>query len=352
MVEGRVDVERDACDARYGTGSMAATKKYFPSRVPPARLRSARSAGDDYGVTDPPDWRSIDWLDHLHQMEIEGSRVNYADIGERGTERPIVFVHGLGGQWQNWLENIPRFAQERRVVAVDLPGFGCSEMPPEAISIELYGRVVAELCRRLDLAPAVLVGNSMGGFVSAEVAIRSPEIVERLMLVASAGVSQMELAKRPVLAMAKAAGLLVTDNVVQMRATALRPRTRHWAMSLVARHPSRLKADTMFEGMMKGAAKPGFEPALRANLDYDFRDRLPEIGCPVLVVWGEKDMIIPVSDADTFVELIPGARKVVMENTGHVPMVERPGTFDDLLADFLTYQVSEGELESAGRPAS
>jgi pimeloyl-ACP methyl ester carboxylesterase len=109
----------------------------------------------------------------------------------------------------------------------------------------------------------------------------------------------------------------------------------------------------MFEGMMNGAAKPGFEPALRANLDYDFRDRLPEIGCPVLVVWGEKDMIIPVSDADTFVELIPGARKIVMENTGHVPMVERPPTFNDLLGDFLTYEVSEGELEGAReRPAS
>ncbi len=342
-----------AMRAMPGTVGLAVAKKLFPARVPPARLRSARGAGDDYGVTDPPDWRSIDWPRHLHQMDFEGRRVNYADIGEQGTERPIVFVHGLGGQWQNWLENIPRFAQERRVVALDLPGFGCSELPSEPISIELYGRVVAELCRRLDLGPVVLVGNSMGGFVSAEVAIRSPEIAERLMLVASAGVSQMELAKRPVMAMAKAAGLLVTDNVVQMRATAVRPRTRHWAMAIVARHPSRLKADTMFEGMMKGAAKPGFEPALRANLDYDFRDRLPEIGCPVLVVWGEKDMIIPVSDADTFVDLIPGARKIVMENTGHVPMVERPPTFNDLLADFLTYEVSEGELEGAvERPAS
>ena len=67
---------------------------------------------------------------------------------------------------------------------------------------------------------------------------------------------------------------------------------------------------------MKGMNKPGFEPALVANLRYDFRDRLPQIGCPVLVVWGDKDMIIPVRDADTFLDLIPGARKVILEDTG------------------------------------
>lgn len=322
----------------------------FPSTVPPARLKQAGTAGDDYGVTDPPDWRTIDWAQHLHQMEVAGRSVNYVDIGEQGTDRPIVFVHGLGGQWQNWLENIPRFAQERRVVAMDLPGFGLSEMPAETITIELYGRVVAEMLRRLDAAPAVLVGNSMGGYVSSEVAIRAPEVVERLMLVASAGVSQMDLAERPLLAMAKATGLLITGNAAQMRASALRPRLRHWFLSTVARHPSRIRADAAFEEMMKGVNKPGFEPALVANLRYDFRDRLPQIGCPVLVVWGEKDMVIPVRDADTFLELIPGARKVILEDTGHIPMVERPRTFNDLLAEFLRYQVSEGELEGELEP--
>ncbi len=76
-------------------------------------------------------------------------------------------------------------------------------------------------------------------------------------------------------------------------------------MSLVCRHPSRIKPDMMFEGLMKGANKPGFEAALRACLEYDFRERLPDIGCPTIVVWGEKDMIIPVRDADKFVSLSP-----------------------------------------------
>ncbi len=131
-------------------------------------------------------------------MEIDGPAVNYVDIGEQGRHRPIVFIHGLSGQWQNWLENIPRFAREPpRGGDGPARASASPRCPREQISIELYGRVVAELCERLDLAPAVLVGNSMGGFVAAEVAITRPEIVERLMLLSSAGVSQMDVAKTP-----------------------------------------------------------------------------------------------------------------------------------------------------------
>jgi pimeloyl-ACP methyl ester carboxylesterase len=313
--------------------------------IAPARYRARAGAGDDYGVTDPPDWRTIDWAEHLHSVEIDGRRVDYVDIGDQGQARPIVFIHGLGGQWQNWLENIPRFAQERRVIAVDLPGFGTSEMPRERISIERYGRTVAELCERLELAPVVLVGNSMGGFVAAEVAIRRPDITERLMLVAAAGVSQADLSARPIKVGAKAIALLTTSTLSQLRPAARRPRARHWFLSLVVRHPGALRADLAFEGLLKGSGKPGFEDALMANLSYDFRDRLPQIGCPTLILWGEKDALIPVRDAERFRELIPGARKVLLRDTGHLPMVERPPTFNAELARFLEYAVEEGELE-------
>jgi pimeloyl-ACP methyl ester carboxylesterase len=227
---------------------------------------------------------------------------------------------------------------------MDLPGHGMSEMPKDKISIELYGNFVAELCRRLDLAPAVLVGNSMGGFVAAEVAIRAPEVVDRLMLLSSAGVSQIDIATRPLMAAAKVAAFLATANIAQKRYIARRPVLRHWVMSLICRHPSGIKPDAMFEALMKGADKPGFEDALRGTIEYDFRDRIPQIGCATLVVWGEKDMIIPVKDADAFVAMIDGARKILIEDTGHVPMFERPPTFNALLEDFLHYEVEDGTI--------
>ena len=307
-------------------------------KVVPARPAHGHRAGDDYGVSDRPDWRGVDWIAHQHRTRAAGAQINYVDIGS-GDEHPIVFIHGLGGQWQNWLENIPRFAQERRVIAVDLPGFGLSPMPPEQISIEFYGRVVADLCDQLALGPCVVVGNSMGGYIASELAIKRPELVERLMLISAAGVSQMDMAKRPVMAVTKAIGLATAMTVAQLRGVARRPRMRHWALLLVARYPTRLEADFAFEGLMKGTGKPGFVDAMRGCLEYDLRDRLPSIGCPTLVVWGDKDMTIPVADADKFTELIKGSRKLIMADTGHVAMAERPVTFNDHLAEFLVYQV-------------
>lgn len=316
--------------------------------VTPARPGAARHAGDDYGVSDSPDWRETDWPAHQHRMVIGGVQVNYTDIGEQRDDdaHPIVFVHGLGGQWQNFLENIAPFATDRRVIAPDLPGFGASAMPDEKITIGYYARVIAELMDRLELGQCVIVGNSMGGYVSAELAIQRPELVERLMLVSAAGVSQMDVRKRPITAAAKVIALSTTMDVARLRVTARRPHLRHLALGFVARHPSRLKPDLAFEGFMSGTGRPGFEPALRANLEYDFRDRLPDIGCPVLVVWGDKDMIIAVRDADKFLELISGSRKVVMEDTGHVSMAERPVTFNGHLREFLSYAVDHGKLES------
>lgn len=310
----------------------------------PARRRDAARAGDDYGVSDVPDWRTVDWASHLRTAEILGSPVNYVDIGEQGDRRPIVFVHGLSGQWQNWLENIPRFALDRRVVALDLPGFGRSPMPREPIAIDFYGRVVAELCERLGLGPAVLVGNSMGGYVAAEVAISAPAAVERLMLVSSAGISQREVPRGRALRVGRLMAFGTRSSTAQRRALAARPVTRHLILALVVRHPTRLAPDVTLEGLMKGSGKPGFYDALVTCLDYDFLERLPEIGCPTVVLWGRQDAIIPVRDADRFVELIPGSRKVVMEDTGHVAMLERPVTFNDELQRFLDYEVGPGEL--------
>jgi pimeloyl-ACP methyl ester carboxylesterase len=322
-------------------------RPYFPP--PPALRRAAVRAGDGYGVSDRPDWRDFDWAARLRTIEIGGTPINYVDVGEQGDHRPIVFVHGLSGQWQNWLENIPRFAQQRRVVALDLPGFGISPMPREKITIDLYGRVVAELCDRLGLAPAVLVGNSMGGYVAAEATIDAPEAVERLMLVSAAGISQSQVPLDRALRAAKVMALATRASTAQRRRHMARPALRHWILSMVVRHPTRLQPDIAFEGLVKGSGKPGFVDALVACIDYDFRERLPEIACPTLVVWGREDAIIPVADADTYVELIPGARKLIFEDTGHVAMVERPVAFNDELQRFLDYEVLPGELD---RPRS
>src|SRR3954453_16531026 len=182
----------------------------LPKIVMPGLPHRARHAGDDYGASAEPDWREVDWREHLHSIEIDGRQVNYVDYGEGSPGvHPVVLVHGLGGCWQNWLENIrPIAALGRRVIALDLPGFGYSEMPSEEITISGYGRVVNALCDELDLGEVVLCGHSMGGFTACETAIQFPERVERVVLVSAAGITPSDLAHQPILAGARLVAVL------------------------------------------------------------------------------------------------------------------------------------------------
>ena len=307
-----------------------------------------RDALDDYGETATPDWRHTDWSRELKTVEIDGIPFNYIDVGS-GDGDPVVLVHGLGGQWQNWLENIPRLAQSRRVVAMDLPGFGCTPEPQddEEITITRYGRWVNAVADRLGLETVDLVGNSMGGYIAAEVAIQFPERVSRHVLVSAAGISSAETIQAPILTFGRMAAAIAANSVTRYRYLAARPITRHMSLALVARHPRLLKADLAYEGFFKGGGKPGFDDALRASLDYDFRDRLPDVKVPTLIVWGEKDSIIPTRDADEFERLIEDSRKIVMKDTGHVPMAERPHAFNDVLVEFLDEEGRAEDRESA-----
>jgi pimeloyl-ACP methyl ester carboxylesterase len=302
--------------------------------APPTTPWRYRDADDDYGATASPNWRETDWARELRQVDVDGTPVNYVDVGS-GDGEPVVLVHGLGGQWQNWLENIPRLAQERRVLAMDLPGHGLTPEPSDKISISGYGRCVDSFCEELGVGRAAVVGNSMGGFIAAEVAIQFPERVSRLVLVSAAGISSADTLQRPILTIGRVAAAIATNTAARHRTLAARPITRHSSLALVARHPRLLKPDLAYEGFFKGAGKGGFDDALRACLDYDFRDRLPDVKVPTLIVWGEKDSIIPVRDANEFERLIPDSRKVVMRDTGHIPMAERPQAFNDVLVKFL-----------------
>jgi pimeloyl-ACP methyl ester carboxylesterase len=302
-----------------------------------APRRSAKRAGEDYGATAHPSWREVDWPAHLHQAEVGGRRVNYVDIGE-GSAPPAVFIHGLGGCWQNWLENLPRVARERRCIALDLPGFSGSEMPAEKISISGYAQTVVDLCRAAGVdEPMAVIGNSMGGFIAAELGINHDGFGERIALVSAAGISSTHLRRRPVLTAARISAAVTNVVIARSESFVRRPGLRHLMLAYVFRHPSLIAPDLAYHSM-GGAGGPGFLAALDALTDYDFRDRLPELEAPTLLVWGREDNLVPVEDADEFERLIPNARKVILEDTGHVPMLERPQTFNDLLVEFLNEQ--------------
>lgn len=290
-----------------------------------------------YGPQGRSSWLDVDWGAHQHWVRAGGLPVNVIELGEGP---PIVFVHGLSGSWPNWLEQLPAFASDHRVIAMDLPGFGHSPMPTERITISLYARILDELLERLGVSAATLVGNSMGGFVSSELAIAFPQRVERLVLVSAAGIStyrhkRVERVEPFLRRVAPLVAAYTGWTATRSDWMASRAGLRNLSLGFVTRHPSRLPAPLAAE-QIRGAGKPGFMQALRANIDYPIRERLPEIACPTLIVWGEDDKVIPVGDASVFEELIPGSRKVIFEDTGHVAMLERPAAFNEMLRQFIS----------------
>jgi pimeloyl-ACP methyl ester carboxylesterase len=302
-----------------------------------------------YGPVGRSAWMDVDWREQQRFVEVDGRWANVIELGGGDPDRPpVVFVHGLSGSWQNWLENLPHFAAAgHRVVAFDLPGFGQSQMPTSKISIPGYGRFVDALLDRLGVSAAVVVGNSMGGFIGAELAIQFPARVERLVLVSAAGLTVEYQRNEKVLGALRFAenALTAWAGWVGSRSEALarRPRTRRLLMGFVVHRPDKLPAALIAE-QVRGSGKPGFVDALDALTDYPIRDRLGHIGCPTLIVWGEEDHLIPVRDATEFAGLIPGARKVVWPETGHMAMLERPAAFNALVDAF----VAEGPGERVG----
>ena len=307
-------------------------------------------APGDYGAPRRSPWLDVEWRRHLRWMTIDGRRVNVVELGSGS---PVVFIHGLSGSWQNWLEQLPVFARDHRVIAFDLPGFGESEMPREKITISGYGRFVEAVLDELGASSAAVVGNSMGGFIGVELAIRFPQRVERLALVSAAGLSIEYLRNERALSVLSTldARLSAYSGWLASRSDALarRPGARRMIFGIVAHRPDLLPGPLVAE-QVRGSGKPGFVPALDALTDYPIRDRLGEIACPTLIVWGSGDKLVPARDADEFARLIPNSRKVVWPETGHVAMLERPAAFNALLEAFLTEEPGErvGASDAAG----
>ncbi len=289
---------------------------------------------DDYGNPDP-EWLGIDWRPHVHRLDLPGATVNYAEIGEG---EPIVFVHGISGSWQNWLENLPHFAARgRRAIALDLPGFGASPMPTWTIDMYAYGRLLHDFCEKLGVdRGATLVGNSMGGLVAGEAVLSAPERFDRLVLVSAAGLINTWLPHERGTATSRAWGTFGPGFGKLAREVVTRRRARYLMFRFFMRHPGRLGKELLWEQMASGLPAAGFADALDAVIEYDARDRLEEIEIPVMIVWGTDDWVIPSVAAHSYNRRIPHSRLEILEKTGHVPQLERPARFNALLDEFLS----------------
>jgi pimeloyl-ACP methyl ester carboxylesterase len=277
-----------------------------------------------------PHWTDIDWGLSIADRAINGLQVRYLD---HGTGPAVVLLHGMAASWQWWLENIPALAQQHRVIAVDLPGFGHSEQLTAPAEMATHARTVLDLLTQLGIESATVSGHSMGGLVAMEMFVGDPQRVRNLILVDSGGVPMPER-RLAVVLMALRIGAAILRRRFIRRALATKPWVRRLALRAAFRDPRvmspKLAAETMplFGG-------PGFVDAVAAA-GRAVHATVPEsITCPVLLVWGERDVIASPRSAQQMHDRLPDSELVVFAGAGHTPMVEFPCQFNDLALRFI-----------------
>jgi pimeloyl-ACP methyl ester carboxylesterase len=250
-----------------------------------------------------------------------------------GSGPAVVLIHGFASSLYTWKDVLPLLAPDHELLALDLPGFGESDQPPD-LTFEDLPRAVVGLMDRLGVERAALVGNSMGGGTAALVAARHPERVTALALVDSAGFHR-DPSEHP--------------GVVRLARSSLGPLVAHLPVRRLLLEGAlrdvlvddALVTDERVAEYLAPLLRPGACSSIQSLVDSfarrpdDLRQALPEIEAPTLVIWGREDGWIPLDHADRFVETIAGARKVVLDGCGHMPQAEKPEELGRLLREFL-----------------
>ena len=277
-----------------------------------------------------PHWTEIDWAPSIADRVIDNRQVRYLD---HGSGPAIVLLHGMAASWQWWLENVPALAQEHRVIAVDLPGFGHSEPLPAPAEMATQARTVLDLLTQLGVESATVSGHSMGGLVAMAMFTADPQRVRNLILVDSGGVPMSERRLAVILVILRICVGILRRQFVR-RALATKPWVRRLALRGAFRDPGVMSPE-LAALTMPIFGGPGSVDAVAAA-GRAVNATVPEsITCPILLIWGEYDAVVPPSAAHQMHDKLPNCELAVFAGSGHSPMVEFPGQFNDLALRFV-----------------
>ncbi len=270
------------------------------------------------------------------------TKVHGHDVAYRqaGSGPVLVMIHGIAGSSGTWVPLMPLLAERFTVIAPDLLGHGESAKPRGDYSLGAYASGIRDLLGVLGHDRATVVGHSLGGGIAMQFAYQFPQMVERLVLIGSGGLGKEV---NPLLRVLSAPG---TEYILPL---VLAPQI-HSLVRSVGSAISRfgMRADPFMGEVWQAwsrltdvRAQRAFIHTIRAVIDVSgqrvsARDRLylaHEI--PTLIVWGDRDQVIPVEHAHAAHELMPGSRLEIVEGAGHFIPIERPELLDSLLRDFM-----------------
>ena len=296
--------------------------------------------------------RDVDWTknrekvfhsEHSLFTEVGGVRVHYQEVGGKDAP-PLVLIHGFASSTLVWSSVFLKLADAGfRVIVPDLLGYGYSGKPRDGeYTIEAQARLMRGLLDALDLERVCLVGSSYGGAVAATCALDDPQRIERLVLVGAVSNNRplrftlLRLFSSPVLGDVLSPFLIGSRRLLRMRMK--RVYDRHsWVLDekrVDARHLPLRAAGTQRAIIRTVRAWDAERVSRDAHL----------IRQPTLLLWGENDPDVPLSDGERLRDEIPDSRLVVFRNCGHLPHEEFPQAFTEVVAEFCSAQLAEEDL--------
>jgi pimeloyl-ACP methyl ester carboxylesterase len=254
-------------------------------------------------------------MNYLTQpLDVGGQRTRVLDVGAGDV---VLVLHGWGGRIESMAPVVDCLRQNRRVLALDLPGFGEAPVPEEVWGTADQAKFVAEALMKLGVGRAHLVGHSFGALTCVHLAASFPELVDKVVLAAASGlrnaVSKRVRARRAVSRAARTVGRLG-------------PPGRRLKGALYGRLASE---DYKQAGPLR--------PMLIKVVNDDVSHLLPLVASPTLLVWGTADDSVPVEHARTMERLIPDAGLVLFEGAGHFAYLEEPERFCRVVRHFLEH---------------
>lgn len=264
----------------------------------------------------------------------------FCNIG--GTGPTVVMIHGFACSGVQWTYTAPALQRAGfTTIAVDLPGFGNSDLPPEPITSSRYGDIIAEVLRVLDIGPVVLMGNSMGAYAAWLCAAKHPELAKSLILSNSAGAPMQGSLPARNKRRHRALGATIFPGLGAIAGLRIsNPLTRRIVRPIIDKcfgDPTRVTPE-VFELLHQAAKRSRIVLTNRLTWgqDVERESLLASISCPTLIIWGDKDAIVPISSMDFFVDHIHHAKLKVYFGVGHLPMLEIPDEFNRDVIAFLT----------------
>jgi pimeloyl-ACP methyl ester carboxylesterase len=273
---------------------------------------------------------------YLHRpsdmLDVSGVRLHVRDSGPKDAPA-IIMLHGFGSSLQTWEPWAHALDEDYRIIRFDLPGAGLSGSDPGRNYTDTRTmEILAALMDRLGIASAVLIGNSIGGRIAWSFAVRYPERVTKLVLIAPDGFASQGIVygHAPVVsAMAKLMRYVLPKPFIRMNL-----RAAYGSPDAVTDRT----VDRYYDLMLGPGVRDAMISRMEQTVLEDPRPLLRSIQVPALLLWGEKDEMIPASNAADYARELPNSTLVLFPKLGHVPQEESPSETLSPVRSFLAHQ--------------